>query len=68
MRRTLLGAVVGVAMTVGTHGVVFAATPATPTIATRQDITIDDPIVDTGGLSNEPVKIENDFDSNSPGD
>jgi hypothetical protein len=68
MRRILLGAVVAVAMTAGTQWVALAATPAATTIDVQQDSTIDSPIVDDGSLSNEPAKVENDFDSNSSGD
>jgi hypothetical protein len=62
-----MGAVLAVAMTAGTQWVALAAAPATTTISTRQDMTVDDPIVDSGGLSNEPVKDEDDFDSNTAG-
>jgi len=68
MRSALLGAVMGIAMTIGTpYGAVFAATPASTTIVARQDIVVDSTIDvgNSGDLSNQPMKNEADYDTNS---
>jgi hypothetical protein len=70
MRRTLLGAVAGLALTIGTQGAAFAVLPASASTAidTRQSIVVVDPsstLPSDTDLSNQPGKAEPDADSNS---
>ncbi len=69
MRRALMSLVVGAALTIGTQGAAFAATPASPTIVARQSVVDTDPAstitVDEGSLSNQTEKSEPDSDTNS---
>jgi hypothetical protein len=69
MRRALMSLVVGAALTIGTQGAAFAATPASPTIDVRQSVVDIDPsstiTVDEGSLSNQTEKSEPDSDTNS---
>jgi len=60
----------GIAMTIGTQGAVLAATPDSTAVVLRQDISADSSIDvgSSGDLSNQPMKDESDYDTNSGGD
>ena len=71
MRRALMGAVVGFALTIGTQGAAVAAIPASPAIDTRQSVIVIDPastLPSDQDLNNQPEKSEPDGDTNSGGD
>ena len=61
MRRTLLGAITAIAITLVAHGVAVAAAPDASITAVRShDGYVDQPIIDDDTLSNQPINDPND--------